>query len=98
MMIMTYPDGSQSWHDGGLVVRVHEGQLQSATLQVAAHQAPLILDIEVGDKKSFGYWARCQTREKWEAQLSGAALVPPERHTPRMAMGGLARRARKRSA
>ncbi len=71
MMVMTYPDGTQELHDGGLELQVQRGKIVSATLRLVPDQTPVPVAVELGDRQHIGYVWQKRVRQKWAEQMAG---------------------------
>ncbi len=71
MMFMTYPDGTKELHDGGLMIRVHDGEVTAATLTLPRGAEPEPIHVALGSRQHIGYLWQKKTGQKWVAQLEG---------------------------
>lgn len=72
MMFMTYPDGTQEIHDGGLMIRVKRGAVVAGSLTLTRGSDAYELDVKPGkDSHAVGYlWQKHMSR-KWADQVKG---------------------------
>lgn len=72
MMFMTYPDGTQEVHDGGLMIRVKRGAVVAGSLTLTHGGEAYGLDVKPGnDPRAIGYLWQKQASRKWSDQVKG---------------------------